>query len=210
VSTQATLDAICRLAVGAVDGAEHAAVTLVRGDSFTTVAASSDVPALIDCMQYETGQGPCLDAIREHESFMTHDLSKERRWPQFTSRVVRSAGIRSMLAERLFLDSDTLGALNLYAEPTSAFTERSEAFAAMFAAHAAVAYQAARDHDKSVNLEIALHSCRRIGMAMGIVMTREAVTEQQAFEALKRVSQKRNRKLADVADGVIVAGLLER
>jgi transcriptional regulator with GAF, ATPase, and Fis domain len=209
-TTQGTLDTICQLAVDLVDGAEHAAVTLVRGNRFTTVAASSEIPQLIDYIQHEAREGPCLDAIREQESYLSDDLASERRWPKFSRRVVSRARVRSMLAHRLFVDNDTLGALNLYAVSPGAFTPKSEALGAMFAAHAAVAYQAAKEHDKTVNLEIALHSSRRIGMAIGVVMTRDVLTEEQAFEALKAASQRQNRKIVNIAEDVILAGTLER
>ena len=46
-------------------------------------------------------------------------------------------------------------------------------------------------------------SNRRIGMAMGILMRDRDVDEQEAFAALRRISQNSNRKLHDVAEDVI-------
>jgi GAF domain-containing protein/ANTAR domain-containing protein len=208
-TTQATLDTVCRLAVDVIDGAEHAAITVVRDGDFSTVAASSDIPRVIDRIQYETGEGPCLDCIREHDAFITDDLTQEQRWPAFTNRVVSATGVRSMQAHRLFLQENTLGALNLYAVPVAAFTDTSRALGAMFAAHAAVAYQAAKDHDKALNLELALQSNRRIGMAMGIVMSQQSCTEHDAFSALRTVSQQQHRKLLKIAEEVILSGTLD-
>ena len=65
--TQATLARIVSLAVDTIDGCEHAGISMVTGRTVTSPASSDEVPAVVDRIQSETGQGPCLDAIREHE-----------------------------------------------------------------------------------------------------------------------------------------------
>jgi AmiR/NasT family two-component response regulator len=57
--------------------------------------------------------------------------------------------------------------------------------------------------DEVRQLKEALDSNRRIGMAMGLVMGQLQVTEVEAFDALRRISQNTNRKLRDVADDII-------
>ena len=54
-------------------------------------------------------------------------------------------------------------------------------------------------------LTVARDSNRRIGMAMGIIMSQRQVDEPSAFDALRRISQNTNRKLRDVAEDVIRA-----
>lgn len=58
-------------------------------------------------------------------------------------------------------------------------------------------------NDEVRQLKEALDSNRRIGMAMGLVMGQLQVTDGEAFDALRRISQNTNRKLRDVADDVI-------
>jgi hypothetical protein len=55
-------------------------------------------------------------------------------------------------------------------------------------------------------LQRALVSNRRIGMAMGILMERHRFTEEQAFEQLRDLSQRGNIKLRDVAEQLIYTG----
>jgi serine phosphatase RsbU (regulator of sigma subunit) len=102
-----------------------------------------------------------VDAIRQHEVFLTGDLRTEERWPAFSARAAAETGVLSMLSFRLFLDSHTLGSLNLYSRRPDAFTEESQAVGAVFAAHAAVAYAAAKEHDRSQRLRHDLRSSRR-------------------------------------------------
>jgi hypothetical protein len=56
------------------------------------------------------------------------------------------------------------------------------------------------------NLERALVSNRRIGMALGILMARHGLTEQQAFDLLRQQSSRRNVKLAALAEEVVYTG----
>lgn len=70
----------------------------------------------------------------------------------------------------------------------------------------AVAYN--RAEDKAVNLTHALESNRQIGVAIGVLMVRESITQEQAFERLREASQSLNRKLRDIADEVVYTGTL--
>jgi AmiR/NasT family two-component response regulator len=53
-----------------------------------------------------------------------------------------------------------------------------------------------------------LTSNRRIGMAIGILLERLHVTEEQAFELLRKESMRQNVRLAQVAEQVVYTGTL--
>jgi hypothetical protein len=205
-TTEGTLARICELAVSVVDGCDHAGITVVRRGRPETVAASDDVPAKVDVLQYQTRQGPCLDAITEHRTFRSHDLAAESRWPRFAQRAAGRTGIRSMLAYRLFTDQDTLGALNLYAGKPRAFADDVLPVGAVFASHAAMAFAQAREHDQIAHLEQAMTSNRVIGTAIGLLMAHRQLSSDEAFELLRTTSQLSNRKLRDLADHVVRSG----
>jgi GAF domain-containing protein len=205
---QHTLKAICRLAVELMPGADHAGITHVRQGRFSTPASSSEVARIVDRAQYETNEGPCVDAVRAAEEVVTLDLRTDSRWPAFTRIVLARTRVRSMQSYRLFLQADTLGALNFYAERPSAFTDSGRTVGAIFATHAAVAWQAARDQEQNENLNTALESSRRIGAAIGILMATRQVREDAAFDLLRETSQRQHRKLREVADDVVFTGTL--
>jgi signal transduction histidine kinase/DNA-binding response OmpR family regulator/PAS domain-containing protein len=69
-------------------------------------------------------------------------------------------------------------------------------------------YALNRAEDKAANLERALSSNRQIGTAMGILMARLKLTDEQAFDLLRKTSQNRHRKLRDIADEVAMTGEL--
>lgn len=66
----------------------------------------------------------------------------------------------------------------------------------------------ARAREKIQNLEIALTTSRRIGIALGILMASRRLSETEAFDMLRRVSQSSHRKLRDIADDLVYTGEL--
>ncbi len=196
---RSTLDKIVHLAVEHLEACEHAGISLVEERTITSPASSSEIPRVVDRIQSETDQGPCIDAIKEHTVFETGDLREEDRWPEFSQRAYEEAGIVSVLSLRLFVGESTLGALNLYSSAEHAFDETDVALGSIFAVHAAVAMQAAH-HDES--LEQKVRSRDVIGQAKGILMARSGVSEDRAFEMLKTASQRMNVKLRDVAEHI--------
>jgi GAF domain-containing protein len=200
---------VTQAAVDTVEGCDHAAVSIViRNGGIETLGATDDVPSAVDAIQYEVGQGPCLNAIAEHQVFLIDDLAADERWPPFSHRAASETGVRSMLSFRLFVRDDTIGALNLYSRNVEAFDEQARAVGAILATHAAIAVEAARDKERAEHLDRALQSNREIGMAMGVLMAREQMTREQAFAVLRRASQQLNRKLRDVAVEVVDTGLV--
>ena len=196
----ATLRRIVRLAVDTIDACQHCGISIVEGRNIGSPASSDEVPALVDRLQSEMGEGPCVDAIKDHEVFQTGRLSREVRWPNFAHRASTESGIESILSIRLFIEGNTMGSLNLYSAQPDAFDEHDVAFGAVFAAHAAVAWSTARTID---NLRKGLQTRELIGEAVGILMARENISETEAFDVLTRSSQRLNVKLRLIAEGVV-------
>lgn len=200
-------DRVLKAAHGAVSTAEHAGLTLLRDKRRPhTLAASSDVVLAVDLLQYELGEGPCLEAADRDDVVRTDDLAEERRWGTFGPVCVERTGIRSMMCVRLSLSRQDRAAMNLYAASPGAFTARDETVAALFAPFVAMALQGDIETERADQLTQALHSSRQIGTAIGIVMARELVTEEEAFQRLVHASQHLNVKLRDVAERVKETG----
>jgi len=204
LTTEALLKHIVMAAVTEVPGAQYAGITQLTGKEFATTAASGELVERIDRAQYETGEGPCLDAARHHETVRCDDLRTEARWPRF-GRQAAGLGVLSMLSLQLFAGDDSFGALNLYAGTAAAFGQDSESTGILLASHAALAMTAARTQ---AGLLTALDSREMIGQAKGILMERYKITGVQAFGLLVASSQAVNRKLRDVAAHLVATGEL--
>jgi GAF domain-containing protein len=154
--------------------------------------------------QYDTGLGPCLDAVYEQQTVRLADMTAEDRWPEFTRRATH-LGVRSMLSFQLYVEQDNLGALNLYSRDTNAFDDESEHVGLLFATHAAVAMSGAQQQEQ---LSRAAAVRDLIGQAKGILMERHKLTADQAFTLLVGASQTTNTKLVDVARHLTETGEL--
>lgn len=196
---QRALDKIVRLAVDNLYACEFAGITRVEKRKITSPASSNDVPRKVNEIQSETGEGPCIDAIKEHEVFLTGDLRNESRWPQFSTRAHEETGICSILSIRLYIEEDTMGALNLYSTETDAFDDSDVALATVFAVHASVAMSAARREEA---LEQKAESRDVIGRAKGILMARSGASDDEAFAMLKGASQRMNVRLREIAERI--------
>ncbi|HEX7135554.1 MAG TPA: GAF and ANTAR domain-containing protein [Iamia sp.] len=194
------LDRMTALAVETVDGAEHCGVSVVERGEVHTAGASDAVPRQVDQIQYDTGEGPCLDAIHDHEVFETGDIRAEPRWPSFVARADRETSVRSILCFRLYADEDTMGVLNLYSGRVDAFDDEDRHVASVFAAHAAVALSNAR---RVGHLQAALDTRDVIATAKGMLMAGTEISDDEAFDILRRASQRLNVKLRVVAERVV-------
>lgn len=202
-SFSGTLEDIAALAVAVVPGAETAGLTLVRNGKVETPAATDQLAVASDVAQYETGEGPCLQAVWEDRVLRVDDMETETRWPKFAERAVK-LGVGSMLACHLSSERGSLSALNLYARAKASFDQQSVSVALVYATHATIALESAR---METDLRAAVGTRQGIGQAVGIVMERHQLTAKQGFDLLVRASQKLNVKLRDLADIVVTTGL---
>ncbi|MET0457757.1 MAG: GAF and ANTAR domain-containing protein [Ilumatobacteraceae bacterium] len=200
-----TLAKVVELALEHLDGCESVGVSMVEGRKVSSPVSAGDLAAPLDALQSRVDEGPCLDALREQQVFLTGDVRHEVRWPLFSARAHAETGVSSILAVRLFMDEDTLGALNMYSTQPDAFDEQAVAVGAIFATHAAVALVSAR---REVNLGLKADSRDLIGRAKGILMSQRRVTDADAFALLRAASQELNRKLVDIASDVDRTGEL--
>lgn len=199
------------LAVEHIPGCEHAGISLVEDGRIATHGGTDDVAWLVDRLQYEAGEGPCLDAVGRDQVCETGDLASDGRWPAFAPEAARTTGVRSMISFGLHANRSALGSLNLYSGRTHAFSEGAPGvgsvdvagWGSVFAAHAAIVLAAARDR---ANLRAAMDTRGTIGAAIGIIMARQQVGHDQAFEILSRASQRMNVKLRDIAAQITEGG----
>ncbi|CAL9282428.1 GAF and ANTAR domain-containing protein [Streptomyces rochei] len=205
-SVNGTLERISSSATELVEGCDAAGILILRGGRVRSLAPTDQVVADSDELQGRVGEGPCFDAARTsrgQRQFRIADFTREaRRWPKYVPEA-RKLGLGSMMGFLLFTEEEDLGALNLYSFRPGAFTEASETAGWLLASHAAVAFSSARTH---AQLEQAIDTRHTIGEAMGILMGRHRLTEDQAFAALRRYSQDHNVKLREVARQVCEKG----
>ncbi|MFH8873804.1 GAF and ANTAR domain-containing protein [Streptomyces griseus] len=209
-SVAGTLDRIAASATELVEGCDAAGILILRGGRVETLAATGPMAEESHRLQERMQEGPCFDAARlrgGERVFRIGDMTGlQQRWPAFAPQAAE-LGIGSMMGFLLFADEENLGALNLYSRLPGRFTETSETAGWVLASHAAVALSSARNH---AQLTEAVATRHVIGEAMGILMARHRVPENDAFNVLRRYSQEHNVKLREVARQVAERGTLPR
>jgi GAF domain-containing protein len=107
-------------------------------------------------------------------------------------------------------DGVLVGSLNLYATGADAFDDEAREIGLILAAHASLAAQAVHQRDAleqlSSDLHRALSSRDAIGQAKGILMERLEITPEDAFDTLRRASQRLNLKLREIAERLAETG----
>lgn len=200
-----TLVEIVQAAVQLIPGCDEASISAVMDRRrVTSQAPSAELARIVDALQNEVRQGPCLDAVYEHETVRVADMASETRWPEFSRRAA-AAGAAGMLSFQLYVEGDNLGALNLYSRHSGAFDDESEHVGLLFASHAAIAYAAVQ---KQSGLVRSVATRQLIGQAQGILMERHKLTADQSFALLVRASQHNNVKLREIAHQLVESGVM--
>ena len=195
--------AICVAATLTVPGCDHASVLMRRNNDYVTVAASDQIARHVDSLERTTGDGPCLDAIEDAAPQVEPDLTTSTSWPGLSSRVTAETPVRGAMGFRILVDHRKVGAPNLFSDTANEFDTISAERAIILAAFATVALNAATNGENVDTLRRGLQSNREIGRAVGMLMLLKDVTEEEAFDTLRHLSQEMNIKVAEVARAVV-------
>jgi hypothetical protein len=203
---------IAEAAVSTVAGCRMASVTLSERSGYRTAASTASAAAAVDQAQYQSHEGPCLDAV--DTPIVYAQSFPDERWPVLASRPSES-GVESALSYHLATarsgaaDSGG-GSLNSYGVTPHAFDDTAQEIGLILAAHASVLARAVADRSTLRNLgrdlQQALLSRDVIGQAKGMLMERLKVSPEDAFDLLRRASQHLNIKLREVASGLTETG----
>src|SRR4051812_32241845 len=185
-------------------GFDAATITARDGDQVATVAATDQRLVGLDEAQYESGEGPCLAVLDRHDPIYLDDASEgDDRWQHFAQTASR-LGVGSSLSVHLPVDSDTVaGSLNLYAKRQRGLGDEGIGEALPYAAQLAAAMETINAYRSTAtlarNMAEAMRTRAVIEQAKGILMADKQVSADDAFDLLRRASQRSNTKLHDVA-----------
>jgi GAF domain-containing protein len=201
-----SLHQVTELMIQALPQTDHVGITMmVDGKLTTSVFTHPEVPE-IDCAQYRTGNGPCIDAYRTGQSNTIPSTREPGQWQEFRDSASRH-GVLSTMSLPLVTHEGPIGALNCYAEVERAYSAEDMEFGEMFASQAAFllanaqAYWDARA--MSENLEQAMSSRATIEQAKGIIMNSLRCGPETAMRMLVQQSQEQNVKVRELAEELV-------
>jgi transcriptional regulator with GAF, ATPase, and Fis domain len=183
------------------------------GGTLRVMAASSEQAHLLELLQLQTNEGPCLDCHATGHPVASEDLAATTRWPQFTARAL-AEGFQAVYACPMRLRSSVIGALNLFRAERGPLPTADVQLARAFADVATIAIiqsQAIRDAEvRAHQLQHALDSRIVIEQAKGMLAEHGKLDMDRAFQRLRAFARTHNRRLSLVATELVTGELALR
>uniref|UniRef100_A0AAU2V075 ANTAR domain-containing protein n=1 Tax=Streptomyces sp. NBC_00003 TaxID=2903608 RepID=A0AAU2V075_9ACTN len=184
-----------------------AVATITDGGPERRVTATHPDLAPLASVQLACGDGPIPSALDAGEPVDTEDLLTEDRWPGYRALALES-GVRSCVTLP-FRRSGIEVTVSLYGYRPGSLEHLVRGPVGILAEQATTGLVRDRRYRAALaeveHLETALRSRPVIDQASGIVMHVLACEANEAFGILRTISQRTNRKLADVAEAVVRA-----
>jgi GAF domain-containing protein len=203
------LHSVARHAVE-VSGGAAAGVLLSDADgSLHHVGASGEDARLLELLQVQNDEGPCLDSYRTGEPVVVPDLALARdRWPSFAPRAT-GMGVVSVHAIPMRLRHEVIGGLNIFQTSRHEIRPEDVSLLQALADMATIALIQERAVSRAEllteQLQVALTSRIVVEQAKGAVARRFGISVDEAFERLRRHARRTRRRLTDVAHEVVTS-----
>ena len=204
-----TLNRIAEITLDGMPSAAIVGMTMLGSEEQPTTAIYTDEDSPeIDAAQYREGKGPCLDAWREKwvlRISRVEDHAEE--YPGFAAACVEH-GVLSTLSLPMISGDVAIGAMNLYSRVEDGFSEDDEAIGMDLAGAAGSvlanvsAYWTAFDLGQQLNEAMKTRAVIEQAKGMLMAQSRE-MTADEAFDLLRKASQRENIKLREIAQRVV-------
>ena len=183
--------------------ADGAGLMLIdRQGQLRWASASDQTAQALEDGQERLAQGPCMAAFSQRAPAVIRDIGSEPDWGEL-AQMMAGEGIYAALSVPVELDGSPIGTLDIYnSDPwdwDDSEVAAAQAYAGVVASLLAAAVTAQVKGRLANQLEAALEHRWLIEQAKGMVMGRERLDSQAAFERLRRVARSSSRRLADVA-----------
>jgi GAF domain-containing protein len=186
--------------------ADGAGLMLVDAEGQLRWASASDQTAqTVEDEQERLAKGPCAVAFSQRLPAAIRDIRIEPGWAEF-AQVLLAEGICAGLSVPVELDGGVIGTLDVYTAQARDWDPSEvaalQAYAGLVASLLSAATTAQVKGRLADQLQAALEHRWLIEQAKGVVMGREQVDAQTAFERLRGAARSSTRRLADVAKDV--------
>lgn len=200
------LDLLLERSMAVIDAGAGGVLLSDGADTLKPLASSDEAARLLELFELQSLEGPCIDSFRRKEQVVVDDLSRSSRWPRFTP-VALVGGYRSVLAIPMRLRGEAIGALNLFREQPGPIDRADIAAAQAFAdiATIGILQQRAVSDARQLagHLQTALDSRVVLEQAKGIMAEHARLDVGDAYQVLRWYARNHNRRLRDVAAGVV-------
>jgi GAF domain-containing protein len=201
------LDLVARLVADTVAAVDYASITALRGQGYTTVAASSDLALAVDQAQYADETGPCLHSLDSATPVGVPDIAATMSWPGF-HRAAQQLGLHASLSIPLFAGSGVpIAVLNLYGRDTAGMTPLIAGVRNLYTGQPPPPH---RPHGMDTGAQQLLAGLMQaftvrdtIQRAFGVLMARDHCAAGEAYRHLRIRAAETGDSLADTAASLL-------
>jgi hypothetical protein len=188
---------------------ETAAVGLMLADNrgrLNFMAASDESARLMELIQLQYDDGPCLEAFHTGRPVTNVNLAEAgTRWPAFAPRAAE-AGFHAVHAFPLRLRKEVIGAMSVFAgsiELDEGDTQIVQSLADVAVIGLLQERAIRRGEVLTEQLQTALNSRVVIEQAKGVVAQAQGRTPDEAFVLIREYARRNNRRLGELAHSIV-------
>lgn len=191
------LNRLAAFTAAAAPGAVRCSVALITDGEALTLAASGSGGQAVDECQYETGQGPGLDAARSRTMVTTQDLAADPRWPALAG-CARTDAVHSVASVPLDVRRSSVGALSVFvAQPRGIGPDLLITLMAVVGQAEVLLGELGRRE--------ALSQGATVDRAIGVIIAQRGCGVREAYDVLEETSQRLGLDRESVAGRLIAA-----
>lgn len=207
----AFLDSLAHRVTSLLDVAACGLVVADHRDTLNLIAATTEDTRMLELMQLQNSEGPCLECYRSGAPVQDHNLADAaERWPRFAP-AASERGFRSVHALPMRLRDSVIGAMNLFRTTSQPLdSDRIELGQALAdIATIGIMHERTVRHYEVVTeqLQLALNSRIAIEQAKGILVERLGISIEESFDILRRHARSNNNRLSETAQAVVDGNL---
>jgi GAF domain-containing protein len=173
-----------------------------REQELRSVAASDAAGLLLERLQAELGEGPCVDAFVYGKTVFADDLAADDRYPNLGPKCA-AYGLCSLVGSPVHLAGQAVGSFNLYEREPYAWTDDElsgvQAFTQVLESLLTAQLAAERNDELAGQLQYALDYRVVIERGIGYLMARDGLDAVAAFNQLRTAARSSRRKVTEVA-----------
>jgi hypothetical protein len=171
------------------------------------LASTSEESQLVEILQLQAGEGPCIDCYRTGSVVTVDDITAlGERWPAFQEAALGQS-FRSVHAVPLRIHERTIGAMGLFGAERGSLNHEDAAIGQALADVATISLIQERTlHESRIindQLQRALNSRITIEQAKGVISHTSSVDMGEAFIRLRNYARSHQQSLHDTAARVL-------
>ncbi len=151
----------------------------------------------------KVGEGIVGLVAKEKESIAIYDVMKDKRYKE--TSLAAKEGLVSMLSIPMMVKKKVIGVINVYTVEPYEFTKNDINLLSAVANQAAVAIENTELIVKTKVIQEELESRKKVEKAKGILMKEQKLTEEEAFNLIRKSSMNKRVSMKDIAEAVILS-----